>query len=104
MINDFESESEKLEKAKTELARSVYDMIDFIPVPKNTYEAILFQIEHKDEEIRRLQNRNKPMIPCSSNPLDYPKQNKIYWCGDCNERISKGDKFCRHCGRAVKWE
>lgn len=28
-----------------------------------------------------------------------------YWyCGACNYRISRGDKFCRYCGRAVKWD
>ena len=28
-----------------------------------------------------------------------------YWyCGACNYQISRGDKFCRYCGRAVKWE
>lgn len=28
-----------------------------------------------------------------------------YWyCGACNYQISRGDKFCRYCGQAVKWE
>ena len=28
-----------------------------------------------------------------------------YWyCGACNYQISRGDKFCRYCGQAVKWK
>ena len=26
-----------------------------------------------------------------------------YECGNCNKPIDPNDKFCRHCGRAVKW-
>ena len=27
-----------------------------------------------------------------------------YSCGNCNRAIDPNDKYCRHCGRAVKWE
>lgn len=27
-----------------------------------------------------------------------------YACGACNEQIDMHDKFCRHCGKAVKWD
>lgn len=27
-----------------------------------------------------------------------------YACGNCNKPIDMKDKFCRHCGRAVKWD
>ena len=27
-----------------------------------------------------------------------------YVCGACHEAIDYKDRFCRHCGRAVKWE
>lgn len=27
-----------------------------------------------------------------------------YVCGSCDNPIDPGDKFCRHCGKAVKWE
>lgn len=84
--------------------QSVYEMISFIPVPKETFEAMCFQIAFKEEEIKKLKNQNKPMIPASNNPLDYPKQNKTYYCGDCGKRIAKGDKYCRDCGRAVYWK
>ena len=26
-----------------------------------------------------------------------------YECGNCNKPIDPNDKFCRHCGKAVKW-
>jgi len=30
----------------------------------------------------------------------------LWWfsCGNCGEQIDYKDKFCRHCGRAVKWD
>lgn len=83
---------------------SVYAMISFIPVPKETYEAMCFQLSQKDKEIARLKNRNKPMSPASNNPLDYPEQNKTYYCGDCGKKIAKNDKYCRECGREVWWK
>lgn len=27
-----------------------------------------------------------------------------YVCGDCGRYIDPHDRFCRHCGREVKWE
>lgn len=27
-----------------------------------------------------------------------------YACGACNKAIDMADQYCRHCGRAVKWE
>ena len=27
-----------------------------------------------------------------------------YECGNCNKPIDPNDKFCRHCGKPVKWE
>ena len=27
-----------------------------------------------------------------------------YGCGACHEAIDYKDKFCRHCGRKVKWD
>jgi hypothetical protein len=27
-----------------------------------------------------------------------------YGCGACHKAIDYKDRFCRHCGRAVKWE
>lgn len=27
-----------------------------------------------------------------------------YECGNCNKPIDPNDKYCRHCGRSVKWE
>ena len=29
----------------------------------------------------------------------------LFWCcGSCGVAITYGDKFCRNCGKAVKWE
>ena len=26
-----------------------------------------------------------------------------FYCGKCGDEIDRLDKYCRHCGRAVKW-
>ena len=33
-------------------------------------------------------------------------RNVFWWyvCGECHGHISEGDHYCRHCGRAVKWD
>lgn len=28
----------------------------------------------------------------------------VWYCGSCGLWITAGDKFCRMCGKAVKWE
>ena len=29
----------------------------------------------------------------------------LFWCcGSCGTAITNGDKFCRNCGKAVKWK
>lgn len=82
----------------------IYDMISIIPVPKETFEAMCFQMAQKEKEIRRLKAQNVPIEPFVSEAYSYPKQNKTYYCGDCGKRIAKGDKYCRDCGRAVCWK
>lgn len=27
-----------------------------------------------------------------------------YECGNCNKPINPNDRYCRHCGKAVKWD
>lgn len=35
-----------------------------------------------------------------------PEPWTVWWyvCGDCGQPIDKMDRFCRRCGKAVKWE
>ncbi|MBP5475461.1 MAG: zinc ribbon domain-containing protein [Methanomicrobium sp.] len=84
-------------------ALCIYNELSFIPVPKDVYEGMRLRLERKDEEIRRLRDLNKPTRPFENAPLDYPKQNKTYNCGQCGSRIRKGAKYCSECGRAVYW-
>lgn len=37
---------------------------------------------------------------------EYHDGHSSFWyrCGKCETRINYGDKFCRCCGQAVKWE
>lgn len=84
-------------------ALCIYENLPFVPMQKDTYEAMLFQLDKKNQEIEILRNKNKPMRPFESVPECYPKQNKTYNCGQCGSRIRKGAKYCSECGRAVYW-
>ena len=46
----------------------------------------------------------KPVKPSIGGDADGMHGNWWYTCGACHEQIDRGDKYCRWCGRAVKWE
>ena len=47
--------------------------------------------------------REKEPVPAET---EGDGRNGFWWyvCGECHGHISEGDHYCRHCGRAVKWE
>ena len=47
----------------------------------------------------------EPCVPilCSLEDID-GHVSKWHNCGACNMPIYEADRFCRHCGRAVKWD
>lgn len=51
----------------------------------NSFEAV----------VKEWNARPKPIAP-----YEY---DGTWYCGDCNQTINKGDKFCNGCGKAVKW-
>lgn len=100
--------------------QSVYEMIPFIPVPKETFEAMCFQIAFKEEEIKRLKNQlinKQPTVEL----LKEQKLKKGKWididsqlytwkvrCDQCgNERSmmsTQGEypNFCENCGADMR--
>ena len=50
----------------------------------------------RDVLVNRLTKSVKPKIAVFS----------IHWyeCGNCGTSVNPGDKFCRHCGKKVKWD
>lgn len=48
----------------------------------------------------------EPIIPCirGEEGFSYNDFTRQYGCGSCGKPIDHGDEFCRHCGKAVKWE
>ena len=47
----------------------------------------------------------EPVEPDIEGNVEYDGHGS-WWhvCGACRQPIDKGDKFCRWCGKAVKWE
>lgn len=51
-------------------------------------------------------NKNKEKLPENiiEDKLEEKKDAiKVYACPDCNEKIEKGDKFCKNCGCKMDW-
>ena len=53
-----------------------------------------------------LLKEQKPITPCirGEEGFSYNNLTKQYGCGSCGKSIDRGDEFCRHCGKAVKWD
>lgn len=47
----------------------------------------------------------EPVEPEKLTVLDYGSmESGLYLCGACRMPIGNGDKFCKHCGKKVKWK
>lgn len=46
----------------------------------------------------------EPVEPTIGGDADGPCKNWWYQCGKCKEAIDYHDKYCRNCGKAVKWD
>lgn len=55
--------------------------------------------------ISELLKAQEPMGPDIEGNVEYDGHGS-WWhvCGACRQPIDKGDKFCRWCGRPVKWK
>ena len=46
-----------------------------------------------------------PVEPEKLTVLDFGSmESELCLCGACHKPIGNGDKFCKHCGREVRWE
>ena len=54
-------------------------------------------------ELLKAQEPVKPFVTGNGHTFE---EAETWWyvCGNCNEPIDPNDQYCRHCGRAVKWE
>jgi hypothetical protein len=54
-------------------------------------------------ELLKAQESVKPFVTGNGHTLE---EAETWWyeCGNCNEPIDPNDQYCRHCGRAVKWD
>lgn len=48
----------------------------------------------------------EPITPCIrvEEGFSYNDLTRQYGCGSCGKPIDRGDGFCRHCGKKVKWD
>lgn len=51
------------------------------------------------EDARALLKEQEPVAPKTAGLLT-----RWYICGNCRTAIDPGDKFCRKCGRELKWD
>ena len=62
-------------------------------------------IHKKNERIEKLLKEQEPVEPYVTGNGESFETAETWWyeCGNCNKPIDPIDKFCRHCGRPVKW-
>ena len=78
-----------------EWAKDFKAFVDELQMPRDDYKGIMEYIDEgcallKEQEAVK-PNRSGGMRPG-------------WWCGACNYEIGQGDKYCKHCGQAVKWK
>ena len=57
-------------------------------------------------ELLKEQEAVKPIVDHYALPLTYTTVQFIekYYCGICNEKITRNNVYCHKCGRKVKWD
>ena len=57
-------------------------------------------------ELLKEQEAAKPIVDQYALPLTYTTVQfiKKYYCGICNEEITRNNVYCHKCGRKVKWD
>ena len=63
-------------------------------------------LEERLEETISLLKEQEPVKPFVTGNGHTFEEAETWWyeCGNCNEPIDPNDQYCRHCGKAVKWE
>jgi len=57
-------------------------------------------IMHRLEKVKELLLKEQEAVPVIQREIAH----MFFWCcGSCGVAITDGDKFCRNCGKAVKW-
>ena len=81
-----------------EWARDFIAYADELDIARDAYRGIM---EYIDDALALLRER-EPMEPHVEHDCD--DDSWYYGCGACHEAIDYKDKYCRHCGRKVKWD
>jgi hypothetical protein len=73
-------------------------------VPEN-YEwaledAVYNSLENKKSKDSEQKTDEEQAVPVTQREIMHLL---IWCCGSCGVAITDGDKFCRHCGKALKW-
>lgn len=89
MISDRETVVKKLEECLSASCRGFRTC----PYSDADWDAV--------REALALLKEQEPMEPHVEHDSD--DDSWYYGCGECHEAIDYKDKFCRHCGRKVKW-
>lgn len=68
-------------------------------------EKLVIHMETAEFLIDYITKREKPVKPTVGCVTEYDGiQTKWYRCGGCGTPVTKPDKYCHMCGRAMDWE
>ncbi|MBR3333146.1 MAG: hypothetical protein IKG23_02540 [Clostridia bacterium] len=63
-----------------------------------------WELQNAASDAVELLKEQEPIIPSVGGSNDPDGHSWWYQCGKCKMPIDYGDRFCRRCGRAVKWD
>lgn len=102
------SEQEKREKVIKGLECCINErknITDCEHCPYREIDEACTSLDDLHSDALALLKAHEPVEPDIEGNVEYDGHGS-WWhvCGACRQPIDKGDKFCRWCGRAVKWE
>lgn len=85
-------------------AHAIHDALELLKEQEEEIENLKQVAQSMIEGICLLKEQGaiEPKKETDGNPE--PCTSWWYVCGDCGRYIDPNDRFCRHCGREVKWE
>ena len=86
-----------------ELKNVIHDLPICIDFAESRGYGGLVNVMRDALELLKAQEPVKPLVTGNGHTF---AEAETWWyeCGNCNDPIDPNDQYCRHCGRAVKWD
>ena len=81
-------------------------LIDALALLKEQQEQIDKLLEESASNAEMAEGMKELLKEQDPVPAELEGGGSSWWwvCGECHGQISKGDRYCRHCGHEIKWE